>query len=107
MDATFTESWGMQFNVPKCKMMHLGQNNHQYQMYGEPYRRLMRKRLFVLVSGNLKPAAQCARAAKTVQTVLGQISRLFYYRDRLVFMRLYKQYNVRPHLEFSVQAWSP
>ena len=38
--------------------------------------------------------------------VLGQISRAFHYRDRYVFVRLYRQY-VRPHLEFSTQAWSP
>jgi hypothetical protein len=95
MDATFTESWGMQFNVPKCKMMHLGQNNHQYQMYGETLSETPEETaICVTVSGNLKPAAQCARTAQTVQTVLGQISRLFHHRDRLVFVRLYKQYNV-------------
>jgi hypothetical protein len=52
---------------------------------------------------NLKPAAQCTKAA---QTVLGQIVRAFQYRDRTIFLQLYKQY-VRPHLEFAVQAWSP
>jgi hypothetical protein len=60
----------------------------------------------VAVSETLKPSAQCSKAAKTAQTVLGQISRAFHYRDRHVFIRLYKQY-VRPHLEFSTQAWSP
>jgi hypothetical protein len=64
------------------------------------------KDLGVLISDSLKPAAQCAKAAKTAQTVLGQITRAFQYRDRTVFMQLYKQY-VRPHLEFAVQAWSP
>ena len=59
----------------------------------------------VMISANLKPAAQCAKAAKTAQAVLGQLARAFYYRHRHVFMRLYKQY-VRPHLEFSTQAWS-
>ena len=38
--------------------------------------------------------------------VLGQITRTFQYRDKHVFLQLYKQY-VRPHLEFSVQAWNP
>ena len=54
----------------------------------------------------MKPSAQCAVAARTAQGVLGQITRAFHYRDRHVFMRLYKQY-VRPHLEFSTQAWAP
>ena len=38
--------------------------------------------------------------------MLGQLARAFHYRDRNVFVRLYVQY-VRPHLEFSTQAWSP
>jgi hypothetical protein len=37
---------------------------------------------------------------------VGQITRAFKYRDKSVFLQLYKQY-VRPHLEFAVQAWSP
>lgn len=60
----------------------------------------------VMMTRNLKPAGQCQKAAKTAQTVLGQLSRAFTYRDRHVFMKLFVQY-VRPHLEFSVQAWSP
>jgi hypothetical protein len=59
------------------------------------------KDLDVIISDNLKPAAQCAKAAKTAQTVLGQISRAFQYRNKTVFMQLYKQY---AHLEFAVQA---
>ena len=58
------------------------------------------------MSDTLKPTAQCQKAARTAQAVLGQISRAFHFRDRHVFMRLYAQY-VRPHLEFSTQAWSP
>jgi ribonuclease P/MRP protein subunit RPP40 len=44
--------------------------------------------------------------ARTAQTVLGQLTRAFHYRDRHIFLRLYIQY-VRPHLEFCVPAWSP
>ena len=50
--------------------------------------------------------AQCAKAARTAQTVLSQIARAFHYRDKQVLLKLYVQY-VRPHLEFAVQAWSP
>jgi hypothetical protein len=60
----------------------------------------------VTITRNLKPSAQCLKAAKTAQMVLGQIIRAFHYRDRHVFVRLYIQY-VRPHLEFAVAAWSP
>ena len=38
--------------------------------------------------------------------ILGSISRAFHYRDRYVFVNLYKTY-VRPHLEFCTAAWSP
>jgi ribonuclease P/MRP protein subunit RPP40 len=101
--------WGMQFNVPKCKVMHMGHNNpkYQYKMAGQTLSVASEEKdIGVTATNALKPSAQCARAAKTAQTVLGQISRAFHYRDRHVFMRLYKQY-VRPHLEFAVQAWSP
>ncbi len=54
-----------------------------------------------MITDNLKPSLQCVSAAKPVQTVLGQISRAFHYRDRYIFVRLYKQY-VQPHLEFSM-----
>ncbi len=55
---------------------------------------------------NLKPSSQCAKAARTAQTVLSQLTRAFHYRDRNIFLRLYQQY-VRPHLEFASPAWSP
>jgi ribonucleases P/MRP protein subunit RPP40 len=38
--------------------------------------------------------------------VLHQLHKNFHYRDRHVFVKLYKQY-VRPHLEFATPAWSP
>jgi Reverse transcriptase (RNA-dependent DNA polymerase) len=101
--------WGMQFNVKKCKVMHLGRNNPRagYKMDGSDLEETKEEKdIGVIISDNLKPAAQCAKAARTAQAVLGQITRAFRYRDKSVFLQLYKQY-VRPHLEFAVQAWSP
>ena len=49
---------------------------------------------------------QCAKAAKKANSVLGQLCRGVGYRDKIVFIDLYKTY-VRPHLEYAVQAWSP
>jgi ribonucleases P/MRP protein subunit RPP40 len=89
--------------------MHLGRNNPRagYKMDGSDLEETKEEKdIGVIISDNLKPAAQCAKAARTAQAVLGQITRAFRYRDKSVFLQLYKQY-VRPHLEFAVQAWSP
>jgi hypothetical protein len=45
----------------------------------------------VLITAITKPSAQWAKAARTAQGVLAQITRAFHYRDRHVFMRLYNQ----------------
>ena len=102
-------TWGMAFNVKKCKVMHVGPKNpeHQYQMDGQPLETKEEKKdIGVTMLKNLKTSAQCSKAARTAQAVLGQITRAFHYRDRHVYMRLYTQY-VRPHLEFSTQVWAP
>jgi ribonuclease P/MRP protein subunit RPP40 len=101
--------WGMQFNVAKCKVMHLGNRNPSfvYHMNGQELEVSAEERdIGVTVADNLKPSAQCSKAAKTAQSVHGQLVRAFHYRDRHIFLRLYKHY-VRPHLEFSTPAWSP
>jgi hypothetical protein len=105
----WAEKWGMAFNVNKCKVMHVGQRNpgYEYLMGGVVLGETKEERdIGVTVSSNLKPGAQCTKAARTASAVLGQISRAFHFRDRYTFTNLYKQY-VRPHLEFAVQAWSP
>jgi hypothetical protein len=60
----------------------------------------------VIIHKSLKPSRQCEKAANTAGAVLRLIQRNFHFRDRKIFVDLYKQY-VRPHLEFSVPAWSP
>jgi Reverse transcriptase (RNA-dependent DNA polymerase)/Endonuclease-reverse transcriptase len=105
----WTEDWGMSFNVAKCKVIHFGRNNpeFEYQMLGQRLEKVDKERdIGVMVHKSLKPAAQCAKAAGTARAVLGQISRAFHYRDKDIFVKLYKTY-VRPHLEFCTPAWSP
>jgi hypothetical protein len=99
----------MEFNVKKCKVMHFGPGNRnfEYKMNGEKLDETKEERdIGVLVTDDLKPGAQCAKAAKTASTVLGQISRSFRYRDKKIFRALYMRY-VRPHLEFASPAWNP
>ncbi len=105
----WAKTWGMEFNVKKCKVMHLGSNNveHAYFMEGHKLEVTEEERDFgVNVMKSLKQSGQCKKAARTAQTVLSQISRAFHFRNRHVFLRLYVQY-VRPHLEFASPAWSP
>jgi ribonuclease P/MRP protein subunit RPP40 len=88
----WADRWGMEFNVPKCKIMHMGNNNpkYQYNMAGQPLATTTEELdIGVTITSNLKPTAQCKKAAKTAQTVLGQIGRSFHYRDRHVFVKLY------------------
>ena len=59
-----------------------------------------------MVTSNLKPSAQCAKAAKKANMVLGQLARGVSYRDKVTFMRLYQVF-VLPHLSYSVPAWAP
>ena len=72
------------------------------------WKQLRRREIWVycIMSRKLKPGKQCAKAARTAQMVLGQIARAFHFRDKHVFLKLYKTY-VRPHLEFAGQAWAP
>jgi hypothetical protein len=105
----WADRWGMQFNHKKCKVMHFGRVNiqHAYTMGGQLLETTVSERdVGVMITNNLKSAENCAKAAKTAMTVLGQIKRSFRYRDKKIFTALYTRY-VRPHLEFSSAAWSP
>ena len=78
----WADRWGMEFNVSKCKVMHFGRNNprHNYTMKGRLLEKTEEERdLGVVTTANAKPAAQCAKATRTAQAVLGQISRPFHF----------------------------
>jgi hypothetical protein len=90
----WSEKWGMAFNVKKCNVMHLGFNNQGqvYSMGGNALEETTEERdLGVVMTKNLKPSSQCAKAARTTQTVLSQLTRAFHYRDRNIFLRQYQQ----------------
>ena len=60
----------------------------------------------VIVADTLKPSAQCVKASKKANQVLGQMARGLHFRDKFTWIRLYQQY-CRPHLDYCAQAWSP
>ena len=110
----WADKWQMTFNADKCKVIHFGKNNprQKYTMGGHAPAGVVleqvsfEKDVGVLISEDLKPSLQCNAAAKKANTILGRMTRSFTYRDKVVWVRLYKIY-VRPHLEYCVQAWSP
>jgi hypothetical protein len=68
----------MEFYVAKCKVMHLGNNNirQAYQINRQqPGITEEEVDIDVAMVGSLKPSVQCRTAARTAQTVLGQLAR--------------------------------
>ena len=95
--------------IAELNLKHRGKNNpkHNFFMNGAQLTESdEEKNLGVLVNKSLKPTSQCSEAARKANFILGSISRAFHYRDRHVFVNLYKIY-VRPHLEYCTPAWSP
>ena len=91
----WAEVWGMEFNVDKCKVMHIGRTNPRaaYSMNGVVLKTTESERdIGVKVQSNLRPSLQCSEAAQRANAVLGQITRSFHYRDRRTFVKLYIQY---------------
>ena len=97
------EWFSMQYKV------HFGHNNGQvhYVMDGNILESVEEERdLEVIIQRNLKVDKQCAKAAKTANSVLGMIRRSFINKGVDIILPLYKSL-VRPRLEHCVQAWSP
>ena len=85
-------------------LMHIGRHNpnHKYQIGGvEMTETREEKDLGVWIGSDLKPVAQCERAAKAANAALGLITRCFHYRTKSVLLPLYKTF-VRPKLEYAM-----
>ena len=103
------KTWGMNFNISKCHVLHFGRSNPHYSYtLGQEKLGVVEeeKDIGVTVTSNLKPGQQCEVAARKANAVLSQVLRSFTYRDKKVLPRIFKIY-VRPHLEFAVPAWNP
>ena len=70
----WSDRWGMEFNVNKCKVLHLGKINKEFEYYmnGSWLASVDQERdIGVIVEKSLKPSLQCAEAAKKAMFVLG------------------------------------
>ena len=105
----WSEEWLLRFNAGKCKTMHIGSGNkqHDYIMGNTKLETIdEEKDLGVYITNDLKPSTHCSKAAAKAMSCLGLVKRSFKHIDPEGFQILYKTY-IRPHLEYSVQAWSP
>ena len=99
----------MSFNIGKCTVLHLGHKNMSHVYYlGEKALDSTdyEKDIGVYMHSSLKPSLQVAESVKKATRALGQLLKCVTYRDKVHYIRLYKQY-VRCHLEFACQAWNP
>ena len=106
---TWSQEWQLLFNRSKCKVMHFGKDNprQEYTMDGVALESSKQEKdLGVLIDDNLKPKAQCSKAASNANMILGQLMRGCTWRDPANLTKLYKVY-VRPHLEYAQSSWSP
>jgi len=105
----WADKWQMEFNIAKCKTMHIGRGSieYDYSMRGHQLDVVTtEKDLGVLISSNLKVAEHCYEAYCKANRMLGLLKRTVKYRNPDTMVRLYKSL-VRPHLEYSSPAWSP
>ncbi|KFW63020.1 hypothetical protein AS28_00398, partial [Pygoscelis adeliae] len=107
------EKWAcvnlMRFNKAKCKVLHMGRGNPQYQyrLRGEGIESSPAKKdLGVRVDEKLDVSQKCALAAQKANRTLGCTKSSVASRSREGILPLYSAL-VRPHLEYCIQLWSP
>ena len=106
---TWADKWKMEFNVGKCKVMHLGSSNprNRYFMGQDELAVTTEERdLGVLVDDSLEFDKHIHGVVNKANRMLGLIKIGFNSLDKESFMNIYPVL-VRPLLEYCVQVWSP
>ena len=104
--------WKLQYNVAKCKVLHLGISNQQYgyRMEHDNSSTLQsvteERDLGVIIDDKLNFDQHIGNIVRKANTVLGLIKRSFRYLNIECFLLLYKSL-VRPLLEYSSPVWNP
>ena len=88
----WSAKWGMEFNTDKCKIMPVGRGTpgFEYKMKDCTLKEVEEERdIGEIIHKDLKPSKQGESAVNQARVVLGQLTRLFHFQDRNVFLRLF------------------
>ncbi|XP_076043702.1 uncharacterized protein LOC143026811 [Oratosquilla oratoria] len=105
----WSEKWLMPFILDKCKIMHTEHANQRadYSLSGHDITSTeLEKYLYVLISSNLNSSKWCKEVGKKAQKLSGYIRRRLRYFNQELVLTFYKSL-ARPHIEYTVQFWSP
>ena len=102
--------WLLEFNIDKCKVLHVELNSNQHLDYSLNNCILKKtgqeKDLGVLTSGTLLWNDQIESCISKANQMICWITRNLISREKLLMLRVYKTL-IRPHLEYCVQLWNP
>ena len=109
----WSDSWQLFFNASKCKTIHYGKDNPEYNFTMEQNGGRVavhvgeeEKDLGVIFDRQLKFDKHIHNAVTKANQMLGIIKRSFTFLDKDMLTRLYKSL-VRPHLEYANAVWCP
>ena len=105
----WARKWKMEFNVDKCKIMHIGNKNPRnvYSMNGTNLAETSEEKdLGVTIDCRLEFDRHIKNIVAKANRTLGMIRIAFTCLNKSMFLNLYKGL-VRPLLEYCVQVWSP
>lgn len=105
----WSETWQLPFNRDKCKVMHIGSANQEFEFYMRGIQldsTEVERDLGVHIDPLLKFRQQAAAAVAKATQVLAVIRRSFALIDEMTLPLLFKSL-VRPHLEYGNLVWGP
>ena len=109
----WTETWLLQFNTSKCKVLHIGKNNPNYDYYMKSENGINKleatfaeKDLGVIIDPNLSFDAHITATVKKANRLAGLLMRNIAYKHKDIIIPLYKAL-IRSILEYGNPVWNP
>lgn len=109
----WSEKWLLDFNISKCKRMHMGYNNPEFEYFlpeeeqtTKLEKSVAEKDLGVWVDQKLDFSKHVEEQTGKANRILGMIRASFTYLDIPTMRRLITSL-VRPHLEYGNSVWNP